>query len=347
MRKKIVIMLLVVILFILPFGVSYFIYQDNFSNRFETGDWLIQDLEDYEGLKLEEVDFKSNNDQNLKGFIYSKDDIDPKGLIVISHGLGGGGQNSYMDIADYFASHGYMVFSYDVTGNDKSEGDSINGLPQAVIDLDYALQYIKEDETMKALPIMLFGQSWGGYAAGNVLNVHPDVESIVMISGFNKSVDLIEEEGQKMMGKGMKLLVPYLSLVERVKFGSYAGYSCVKGLENTQANVFILHSKDDNVVSYNNHYEMFMDRFSENDKFSFKSYENKGHSFFLYTEESETYYTGIYNEFWNKIRADKVDYSYELEANYMNEHFDKTKFYDLDYDLLDSVIAFYNKSGRD
>ena len=40
----------------------------------------------------------------------------PKGVVVIAHGLGGGGQNTYMDLADYFTSNGYLVFAYDVTG---------------------------------------------------------------------------------------------------------------------------------------------------------------------------------------------------------------------------------------
>ena len=49
-----------------------------------------------------------------------------------------------MDVADYLSSNGYLVFAYDATGNDESEGDAVNGLPQGIIDLDYAIRFIKE-----------------------------------------------------------------------------------------------------------------------------------------------------------------------------------------------------------
>ena len=91
---------------------------------------------------MEEDAFASRQGQMLRGYHYTKEGELPKGLVVLSHGLGGGGQNSYMDVADYLTDHGYAVFAYDVTGNDKSEGESIRGIPQGVTDLDYALQHI-------------------------------------------------------------------------------------------------------------------------------------------------------------------------------------------------------------
>ena len=48
--------------------------------------------------------------------------------------------------ADYFTLNGYLVFAYDATGCDKSESDAVGGLPQGVIDLDFALHYVKETE---------------------------------------------------------------------------------------------------------------------------------------------------------------------------------------------------------
>lgn len=38
-----------------------------------------------------------------------------KGLIVISHGMGGGAEG-YMAETLYFVNHGYQVFGYDNTG---------------------------------------------------------------------------------------------------------------------------------------------------------------------------------------------------------------------------------------
>ena len=83
-------------------------------------------------------------------------------MYVIAHGFGGGGHNSYMDVANYFASNGYYVFAYDVTGCDKSEGEGVGGVPQGVIDLDHAISFVEDNNEIPELPIMLFGHSWGG-----------------------------------------------------------------------------------------------------------------------------------------------------------------------------------------
>ena len=67
----------------------------------------------------------------------------------MAHGLGGGGHNSYMDCANYFARHGYYVFAYDATGNDESEGEGVGGLPQGVIDLDYAISFVEQSGNVR------------------------------------------------------------------------------------------------------------------------------------------------------------------------------------------------------
>lgn len=108
----------------------------------------------------------SNNGNGLAGYRYYRKGLKPKGLVVISQGLGVGGQQIYMDTASYLTKHGYMVFAFDVTGVDESEGKSINGTQQGVIDLDHDIKYIEKDKTMSRYPLVLFGHSWGGYCVG-------------------------------------------------------------------------------------------------------------------------------------------------------------------------------------
>jgi hypothetical protein len=62
-----------------------------------------------------------------------------------------------MDCANYFAQNGYYVFAYDATGTDESEGNGVGGLPQGVIDLDYAISFVEESKEIPDLPIVLFG----------------------------------------------------------------------------------------------------------------------------------------------------------------------------------------------
>ena len=106
------------------------VYKDNFGQRFETYEPTARSVDEFEGLNVEEYTFESDKGQKLAGYKYYRE-TEPKGVVVLAHGFGGGGHNSYMNIADYFTTCGYVVFAYDATGNDKSEGEEVGGLPVA------------------------------------------------------------------------------------------------------------------------------------------------------------------------------------------------------------------------
>ncbi len=347
--KRIIIALCIValVLFIaLPLGLSIYIYESNFGNRFTTTSWLARSMDEFEGLKTKRYTFKSNKGQQLVGYVYHKDNTNPKGMIIIAHGLGGGGHNSYMDIADYFASNDYLVFAYDVTGNDESEGSAVNGIPQGVIDLDYAVRFIKDTPEYNSLPIMLFGHSWGAYSVGSVLNVHPDVRAAVMIAGFNGSADVIKEQGEKITGTSMRYFMPYISLIERVKFGKYAQYTCMDGFDNSDANIMIIHSSDDNTISYQNQFLLFKESYESNPRFSFISFENRGHDYVYYSDASQVYKDKIYSGFKEYANLAEKGQTDEIKAAYMNKNLDKSMLFDLDLDLMETILRFYNSSTK-
>ena len=325
------------------------IYQEYFGRRYETISWIERSIDEFDGLTAKRHLFNSNNGQQLVGYTYYKETVDAKGIVIISHGFGGGGHNSYMDVADYFATHGYIVFAYDVTGNDESEGDSVEGIPQGVIDLDYAIRFIKGEEDYNDLPIMLFGHSWGAYSVGSVLNVHPDISAVVMVAGFNQSMDIIEEAGRQMVGEAMNLFVPYLSVIERIKFGSYSRYSCVDGFENSDAGVMIIHSADDDVVSYENQYQMFYDRYSHITRFTFISCVDKGHDYVYYSDASSQYKDTLnkdFAEYINSLDEELTAEVAEMRTEYMNNNLDKTQLFALDTELLEQIISFFDSFAK-
>lgn len=344
-KNKLIIICTIMILFICvvaPLGISIMIYGDSFGSRYETISWMQRSMDEFNGLNAQRHTFKSNNGQQLVGYIYSKDIIDSKGIVIISHGLGGGGHNSYMDVADYFATKGYLTFAYDATGNDESEGDSVQGIPQGGIDLDYAIRYIKSQAEFSNLPIMLFGHSWGAYSVGSVLNIHPDINAVVMVAGFNKSMDIIEEEGRRMAGDAMNLFVPYLSFIERIKFGSYSKYTCVDGFDNSSAGVMIIHSADDKMVSYENQYQMFDNKYSEIPRFKFIPYVDRGHDFIYYTDESNQYKDALNKDLKEYSSSLDGELTAKIKTEYMNDHLDKSQLFELDTELFEQIITFYD-----
>jgi pimeloyl-ACP methyl ester carboxylesterase len=267
--------ILVTILALLLFSI--YIYDANFNLRFTTNPESLFAVEDFDGLNRERYTFASNKGQTLVGYRYFKE-ADAKGVVVLAHGFGGGGHNVYMDVADYFASNGYTVFAYDATGNDESEGDGVGGMPQGVIDLDYTLRFVKENAMFEGLPILLFGHSWGAYSAGSVLNLHPDIKAVVMGAGFNRAIDMFEEEGRRQAGAGIDMVLPFVPLIERIKFGAYPSYNCVDGLAASNAGAMIIHSTDDDMVSFAEQYGTFEKTFRDNPRFTFIRYEDRGHN---------------------------------------------------------------------
>lgn len=344
-KRKIIIIistLLIVLLLILPLTVSIIIYKNNFGERYETYTPMARSLNEFEGLKAERYTFNSNNGQQLVGYKYFKNIENIKGIVIIAHGLGGGGHNSYMDVADYLATNGYIVFGYDATGNDESEGDCVMGIPQGIIDLDYAIRFIKQTEEFSSYPIMLFGHSWGGYSAGSVLNLHPEVKAVVMVAGFNKSIDIIEEEGKRIAGDGIEVLLPYLSLIESINFGRYASYNCIDGFENTDAGVMIIHSADDNMISQVNSFDIFYNQYKSDSRFCFLKYEDRGHNYVYYSDIARQYKDEFNSKFEDYVNSLDEEFTTEIKAAYFEKNLDKQLLFDLDDELLNSIVKFYD-----
>lgn len=351
-RKKILITALCMIAVLIIAGdwaLSVMIYNENFNKRFESYEPLMLYMDDFDGLHRTQYKFSSDKGQMLTGYMYSAGE-DQRGIIVIAHGFGGGGHNSYMNCADYFARHGYYVFAYDATGNDESEGDGVGGLPQGVIDLDYAISFIEESGNFPDLPIGLFGHSWGGYSVCSVLTYHPEVKAVITCSGFNRSSDLFEAEGKKQAGEGIYLMLPFVQLHERIKYGSYASASAVNGFSAANASVMIIHSFDDDVVPPAYGYEVYYDTYKDDPRFSFVPFADKGHNYvyndMTYIDEFQAGFDQWletldydYNSAENKERfaADKADY--------IHSHLERDQWcHSLNEDLFENFVSFYNNN---
>ena len=339
----IIISVLVVFFLILMPALTIFVYKQNFGSRFKTPEWMAYSVSDFDGLQVRECTFTSDKGQRLTGYQYSKGDQQIKGVVVMAHGFGGGGHNTYMDVADYFASNGWLVFAYDATGNDKSEGDAVGGLPQGVIDLDYALRYVKQTEEYEGLPIVLFGHSWGGYSVGSVLNFHGDVKAAVLLSGFDRSADLLRQEGASIVGAGINLMMPYFSLYERLKFGKYAACGVLDGFADTDAGILVVHSRDDNVVLPENGYDKFHARYGSDPRFVFIEYKDRGHNDIYYSEAVRNYNKQLNRDYSAYVEANGGVYSAEILTEYMDKYRDNDKCSELDPELMERILRFFDE----
>ena len=349
-KKKVLIIVLCIVAVLMIAGdwvLSVMIYNENFNQRFESYEPMMLYVDDFDGLQRTRYEFTSDKGQKLVGYMYSAGE-NQHGIIVMAHGFGGGGHNSYMDCANYFAHHGYFVFAYDVTGNDESEGEGVGGLPQGVIDLNYAITFIEESGNFPNLPIALFGHSWGGYSVCSVLTYHPEVKAVIACSGFNSSSDLFESEGKKQAGGGIYLMLPFVKIHEWIKYGDYASNTAMDGFSKSEATVMIVHSSDDETVPTQYGYDRYYEKYKDNPRFRFVRLENAGHNYF----NLETYSDGFNEEFDKWLET--LDYNYnaaenkerflEDKADYIHKNLDRDKWCNtLDNNLFQNFVDFYDE----
>ena len=339
-------------------------YKSNFCQRFTSYEPHLLFVEDYEGLSRIRYDFNSNKGQRLCGYLYSAESEDAKafdgagkkGIVVTAHGFGGGGHNSYLDFINYFAQNGYLVFAYDATGNDESEGlgkkGVVGGLPQGVIDLDYAISFVENSGNFPKLPIVLFGHSWGGYSVSSVLSYHPEVKAVAEVSGFNSSAGMFEAGGKKYAGIFVKCFLPFYKIYELCKYGKYSTASGVKGFGSTSAKIMIAHSRNDTTVPPEYGYDIYYRKFKNDPRFTFISYEELGHSFILRSQEGIDYINQFNKEFDEYFSG--LDYDYKDKKN--KERFAKEKAEYLhknmnreiwchtpNEELLNKILALYDE----
>ena len=181
----------------------------------------------------------------LTAYIFGEDN--DKGLIVISHGLGGGAV-SYLREIMYFVDNGWRVFAFDKTGSHTSEGSGTRGLPQSAIDLNAALAYIASQGL--GLPIMLYGHSWGGFAVTAVLNFDHDIRAVVSLAGFAEPMAMLHEGARLMLGPVGNAAYPFLWVYQRMLFGQYSNLSAIDGINNGAVPVKVIHGQADDVISY-------------------------------------------------------------------------------------------------
>jgi len=195
----------------------------------------------------EEIRFYSGKNR-LQGFIYGSENN--KGLVVISPGI-----YSYADEYDriirYLVDRGWRIFSYNSTGVDGSEGDSMRGLSQGVIDLDAALTYIEKTSSFSGLPVMLAGFSWGGYSVCAVLNYTHSVNAVVSFAGFNSTQEVMETQAVAEVGGIYYLMSPQIWAMEKQLFGDTAFLTAVGGINKSHIPVMIVLCSDDDIVPVN------------------------------------------------------------------------------------------------
>ena len=290
-----------------------------------------------------EIKFLSE-DNELTGYIYGPSK-NAKGMVVISHGIGGGA-DSYFQEAIYFARKGYKVLSFSNTGCHESEGKGTTGLSQSVIDLDAALDYVEAQEEFEDLPVFLYGHSWGGYAVTAILNYDHPVAGVVSIAGYNTPMEMIMAWCKPQMGTVASYIeYPFIWIYQKLLFGGASNLSAADGINNVETPVLIIHGTEDEVIACDGPSIMAHRDEITNPNVMYMTIEEEGknhHSDLWMTQEAKEYVRDLAWE----LEMLHVDKASEDEIREWYKTVDREKASELDDAFMHDVYTFFKDAVK-
>ncbi len=288
----------------------------------------------------EQIKFMSGENE-LTGYVYGG--TNSKGLVVIAPGLSDGAED-YTSVAMGFVDLGYKVFTFDTTGSFESEGESSIGFSQEVIDLNKAIEYIKDDITLKDLPLFLFGHSRGGYASAMMCATNHDIKAIATVGAVNSPMEITMEWSTNYVGPlaftGYPALYAYQTMVFGNEIMSTTGAEAINQ-GNTPA--LIIHCENDTTVSIDGSSIYAHKDEVDNPKAEFMLYENQenwGHTTLLFTKEANDYRQEIHDEYEHLNTLYGGEIPEDIETEFF-EQIDSMKAQESNKDLINLISNYY------
>lgn len=193
-----------------------------------------------------DVEFQLNGN-TLRGHVYGASN--DRGLIIFRHGMFSKHQD-YLPFITAMVDKGWRVFAYDAIGCGESDGDSMLGMSQSLIDVAAAVDYARASGLAEGMPVALWGHSWGGYGVAAALEKCPDVDACVTMSGFDTPMKILDYSTTKAYGVIGKLQYPLLWLNTAIDFGSEANRSASDAVLNSGVPTLVVQGKGDTTVPY-------------------------------------------------------------------------------------------------
>ena len=187
------------------------------------------------GLSYETVEFEADDGVSLLGWFVPAEI--PSGVILFCHG-NAGNISHRLDSIQVFHRLGFSTFIFDYRGYGQSEGKpSEQG---TYLDAAGAWRYLVEQRKVAATEIVIFGRSLGGAVAVWLAQNNPP-KALILESTFTSVQDIATESS------------PYLP----VRLLSRFDYNVMDHLRKVNAPVMIVHSRDDETVTFSHGLQLF------------------------------------------------------------------------------------------
>lgn len=345
LAKKILIGILAVLILlcVAVFLMTHILMKQNFG-RGEYSEYSLNYRYDFyeKDYPRHAVNFESGKN-TLQGYVYGEEN--DKGLVIFSHGIGGG-HEGYINEIIWFVNQGYCVFAFDNTGSCESEGDGTKGLSQSALDLHAALNFIENDSELSKMKKLLIGHSWGGFAVTAILNFDHDITASASVAGYAYPVEMITEFGENLMGDLVNIAYPFICLDNWLIFGKYANLSAVEGINKSDIPVMVIHGTEDGTIGYNRSAIISKKDSVTNPNVEYLTISDdaiNGHSSIFYSQQAG-YYRNSINAEYAKIKEQYPDGVPENIVKEFYEKVDYAKANGLNTKMLEQINLFYEKA---
>lgn len=263
------------ILFVLSLFIANKLILDNMYGRRGDGSISIKYPypSNYPNLNVKKSYFLNNKKARLVAYEYVEENQNPKAVVLLIHGIGGG-HFYLLPLINYLCENGYMVVAYDQYASGTSEGKKIVSMVQGAIDVKYAVRYLEANYPDQKLYVM--GHSWGGFVSSQALRYSKRIEKCVDIAGMDSEAMMA-----KSYFKPGWFAYTMTCLASSLKFGKYSFYTTYGIFKKTTAKVLYLQGKQDNVVDPKNSGFYYEKKLKKRSNITIKMMDNKGHAPFV------------------------------------------------------------------
>jgi len=298
--------------------------------------WYLPLFSDHPEQPYTEVSIEAGK-ETLAGYLFGA--RNDKALVVVCQGLDIGVEFHTPDII-WFASHGYRVLAFDGTGCGKSTGSSSKGGAQSLIDLRYVLDYVAGDASLSALPLLLYGHSWGGYSTAAAIDEYDNIRGVASLSGYDSPVD-VTHELIKMLAGGFvaDIEYPFIWLDQIVTFGFGKNKSASAAINNTDTPILLVYGDADE--NYTKGIATTRELTNPNAELYLIEEDGRdGHQSIFFTMAANEYRAQVEEEYY----ALMAQYKNEVPDDVMREFckgVDKVKIAEVDQALFNRINTFF------
>ncbi len=281
---------------------------------------------DFKDFKCEDNSFTNSYGINIRYFFYYYANYKKDKTILFCHGMGPG-HTAYIAEIESLARRGYKVLTLDFAGCGESGGKYLGSLNKPTRDVVDLLNHLNLKEQ-----IILMGHSMGGYTALNTLCLRKDITKVVAIS------PIIQIEPLLQLNTKSKFITKHLLRYERKVNREIFDINIPKYLENTTDDVFVIQSKDDQMVPYGMSLKVIEG--IKNPHIKTKRYEGRKHNP-NYTDNAISYMDSVFGKYYALLNEKKIKTD-EDRINYFKD-VSLAKLVEQDEQLFNEIVDFIEK----